>query len=287
MPGHPRSSRVSEAFGVEVGQMAALGTCGRVDDAVDQRRAPRGERLAQSCSEFAGGGGAVARAAERLDELVVAGADRQRRWGGVGGDGVDVVAFVDAAVVEHHDHDRQVVAAYRFQLHAGESECAVALDRDDRTTGFDGGGDGVAHADAHDSPGAAVEAVPRQVHVYDVAGEVEGVGALVDDVGLRVRPKHVADRSQRTVELHRVWIWGQSLRHLGGVLVRAGGQRGARMSPWLCSMSACISEPMSPASGAAIGWLLSNSAASMSTWMNLASGFHCGASPWPSSQLSR
>jgi len=42
-----------------------------------------------------------------------------------------------------------------------------------------------------------------------------------------VRPQHVADRSQRTVELHRMWICGQSLRHLGAVLVRAGGQRRA------------------------------------------------------------
>ena len=36
-----------------------------------------------------------------------------------------------------------------------------------------------------------------------------------------------------------------------------------------------------------MGWLLSISVAEMSTWMNFASGFHCGASPKPSSQLSR
>ena len=38
------------------------------------------------------------------------------------------------------------------------------------------------------------------------------------------------------------------------------------------SVSAAMTEPMSPTSGAAIGWLLSSSLASMSTWMNLASG---------------
>jgi hypothetical protein len=44
---------------------------------------------------------------------------------------------------------------------------------------------------------------------------------------------------------------------------------------------------MSPASGAIIGWLLSNSDAAMSTCTNLASADHCGESPWPSSQFSR
>src|ERR1700757_1224298 len=57
--------------------------------------------------------------------------------------------------------------------------------------------------------------------------------------------------------------------------------------PRFCSISASMTEPMSPWIGAAMGWLLSNSVASMSTWMNFASGFHWGASRWPSSQLSR
>jgi hypothetical protein len=48
-----------------------------------------------------------------------------------------------------------------------------------------------------------------------------------------------------------------------------------------------MTEPMSPISGAAMAWLLSSSVGSMSTWMNFATGFHCGASPWPSSQFSR
>jgi len=48
-----------------------------------------------------------------------------------------------------------------------------------------------------------------------------------------------------------------------------------------------MTEPTSPTSGAAMGWLLSISAGAMSTWMNFASGFHTGASPWLSSQFSR
>ena len=67
--------------------MAALGAGGRVDDAVDQRRAAGGQCLERR-GQLGRGGGAVARTAERLDELVVAGADRQRRWRGVGGDGL-------------------------------------------------------------------------------------------------------------------------------------------------------------------------------------------------------
>ena len=42
------------------------------------------------------------------------------------------------------------------------------------------------------------------------------------------------------------------------------------------SSSADITEPMSPASGAAIGRLLSNSDAAISIWMNLASADHGG-----------
>jgi hypothetical protein len=63
---------------------------------------------------------------------------------------------------------------------------------------------------------------------------------------------------------------------------------GAAICPGnVCSTSASITEPMSPTNGAAIGWLESISLAAMSTWMNFASGFHCGASPCPSNQFSR
>ncbi len=63
---------------------------------------------------------------------------------------------------------------------------------------------------------------------------------------------------------------------------------GAAIWPGLVrSASASSTDSMSPTSGAAMGWLLSSSLGSMSTWMNFASGFHCGASPWFSSQLRR
>ena len=77
------------------------------------------------------------------------------------GNGVDPVAAIDAAVVEDDHDDGQPVAADGLQLHAGEPERAVAFDRHDRRAAFDGGGDRIAHADSHDAPGAAVEAVPR------------------------------------------------------------------------------------------------------------------------------
>src|SRR5687767_10721119 len=60
----------------------------------------------------------------------------------------------------------------------GEAEGAVALDRDHRLLGRDRRGDAVAHADAHDAPGADVDALPRLVHVDDRAREVERVGAF-------------------------------------------------------------------------------------------------------------
>lgn len=63
---------------------------------------------------------------------------------------------------------------------------------------------------------------------------------------------------------------------------------GAAIWPGLVrSASASRTDSMSPTSGAAMGWLLSISLGSMSTWMNFASGFHDGPSPWLSSQLRR
>src|ERR1700746_310578 len=45
-------SRVPEAFGVEVGEVAAFGAGRRVDDAVDQRRHTFGQRVGQGGGEF-------------------------------------------------------------------------------------------------------------------------------------------------------------------------------------------------------------------------------------------
>ena len=127
-------------------------------------------------------------AAEGLHHLVVARALDEHRRRDVAAARVGVGAVVDAVVVEDDDADRQAVAADRLDLHAGEAEGAVALDRDHRLAGRHRGGDGEAHADAHDSPGADVEALARLVHVDDRAREVERVGAFVDDDRLGVAP---------------------------------------------------------------------------------------------------
>src|SRR5690348_1298383 len=77
--GHGRLSGVPEAFGVEVGQVAAFGARRWVDDAVDQCRRTFGQRVGEGCGQFGRCGGLITGAAERLDQPVVAGARRQRR----------------------------------------------------------------------------------------------------------------------------------------------------------------------------------------------------------------
>src|SRR5436309_14812508 len=72
------------------------------------------------------------------------------------------VSRADAAVVEDDDLDRELIAAGRFHLHAGEADRRVARDRDDRLVGMHHrGGDGEAHADAHRAVAAGIEPVPR------------------------------------------------------------------------------------------------------------------------------
>src|SRR6201999_2186218 len=99
---------------------------------------------------------------KRFDDLVVAGAlhehgrCRIRTTGGI-----DVGAAVDAVVVEHHDANRQAITADRLDFHAGEPEGAVALHRKHGFAGFDRRRDGETHADAHDTPGANIEALAR------------------------------------------------------------------------------------------------------------------------------
>src|SRR6266481_5623654 len=99
---------------------------------------------------------------------------------------VDVVAAVDAAVVEDYDNDRQVVAADGLDLHSAEAERAVAFDGDNRLAAHDSRADGITHSDAHHAPGSAVETFARLVHVDDVATEIERVGALINDVDVRL-----------------------------------------------------------------------------------------------------
>ena len=144
--------------------------------------------------------GSDALAAEGFHQQVVARVlDEDGRGGVLAAGAVDVGALVDAVVVEDDHAHRQVVAADRLDLHAAEAEGAVALDRDHRLAGRHGRGDGEAHADAHDAPGAAVQALARLVHVDDAAREVERVGAFVDDdrVGPRLDDRRGSRRARR------------------------------------------------------------------------------------------
>src|SRR5256885_2097684 len=138
---------------------------------------------------------------------------------------VQVGPAIDAVIVEDHDADRQLVAADRLDLHAGEAERTVAFHRERRFAGLDGGGDAIAHADSHHAPGADVDALARLVHVDDAAGEVERVGAFDDQDGVRVGLDDVAHHGERAVEVHRRRILGQGLRQLRDVLVLAFGDR--------------------------------------------------------------
>src|ERR1700757_1214629 len=62
--GHARLLRVTEAFGVEVGQVAAFGARRRVDDAVDEHRRTVGQRVGQGGGQFGRCGGPITGAAE-------------------------------------------------------------------------------------------------------------------------------------------------------------------------------------------------------------------------------
>src|SRR5207249_7264664 len=126
---------------------------------------------------------------------------------------VDIVAAIDAAVVEDDGDDRQVIAANGFDLHAAEAEGAITFEGHDRLAADDRRADGVAHADAHHPPGPAIKASARQAHVDNVAGDVQRVGPLVDEIDLRLVGEHAFDGAERTVEIHRVGVGGEVGRH--------------------------------------------------------------------------
>src|SRR5262249_45593450 len=142
--------------------------------------------------------------------------NRSRRVGAAGA--VDVGAAIDAVIVEDYDADRQVVAADGFDLHAGETEGAVAFDREHALAGLDGGADRIAHADAHDPPGAEAEPLARRIHVDDATREIERVGAFIDQNGVRPLLDYRAQHTERAVIIHRRIIIHQPRRHLGDVL---------------------------------------------------------------------
>ena len=89
-------------------------------------------------------------AAKGFHDLVVAGAVDQRV-----GPHVEHRVFRDlrharanAAIVQDHDLDRQVVAAERLHLHTGEADRRVAREVDDRAVGVhDRGGDRLPQAE--------------------------------------------------------------------------------------------------------------------------------------------
>src|SRR3989442_13817099 len=114
--------------------------------------------------------------------------------------GDDVSSEIDAVVVEAADAARQHVTADRLYFNAAETKGAVAFDREHGFTGLHGGCDGEAHADAHDAPGADVQAFARLIDVDDAAREIERVGAFVDKDGVRPLFDDGAQRTERAVE---------------------------------------------------------------------------------------
>src|ERR1700739_4568940 len=174
------------ALRVEIADAAALAAGGGIDHRVDQRRLAGIHRCVDGALELVWRRGINADPAEGLDHLVVAGAldeDRGRRVGAAAA--VDIGAAINAVIVEDDDADRQVVAADGFDLHAGETEGAVAFDREYRLCGLGRRADGIAHADAHDAPGADVEPLAWLIHVDEAAREIERVGAFIDENRVR------------------------------------------------------------------------------------------------------
>src|SRR5437667_12815743 len=95
---------------------------------------------------------------------------------------VNVIAAIDAAVVEDYSDNRQMVAADGFDLHSAEAERAVAFDGDHGLAAHHGRADGISHAYAHYPPRPTVETFARFAHVDDVSTEIERVGPFIDDV---------------------------------------------------------------------------------------------------------
>src|SRR2546430_10370372 len=208
------------ALRIEVADAAALAAGCRIDRRVDQGRLAGIHRRVHGALQIVRRRDVNADAAKGLHHLVIArtldedGGCHVRTAGRI-----DVGAAIDAVIVEDDDADRQVVAADRLDLHAGETKRAVAFDREHGLAGLDRGGDGKAHADAHDAPGSDVEALARLIHVDDAAGEIERVGAFVDQDGVGPLLDDAPERAQGAVIVHRRCIVHQPRRHLGDVLV--------------------------------------------------------------------
>src|SRR5205814_555051 len=126
------------ALRVEIADAAALAAGSGVDHRVDQRRLAGIHRRVDGALELVRRRRIDADAAERLDHFVVARAFDEHRGRRIGAAAaVDVGAAINAVIVEDHHADRQLVAADGFDLHAGETEGAVAFDRKHWLAGLD------------------------------------------------------------------------------------------------------------------------------------------------------
>src|SRR5215471_4445933 len=119
----------NRALRVEVADAAALTARRRIDHRVDQRRLARIHRRVHGALEFVRACRVDANAAESFDHLVVTRAFDENRRRRIRTGRIDVGAAVNAVVVEDDDADRQLVAADRLDLHSGEAEGTVTLDR--------------------------------------------------------------------------------------------------------------------------------------------------------------
>src|SRR6185437_697350 len=205
------SAATESAPRIEALDMATLGTCGRVDHGIDECGLFGHERVAQCLREAGRVGCVVADATKRLHHLVIACVAHETGRRATGA--ASRITPINSVIVEDDCDYRQLVAADRFDLHAAKTKSAVALNGDDRLAGDYSGTDSVAHADAHHAPGARIETVAGLVDVDDVAGKIERVGALVDDIHVRPTGKRIADGAQRTMEVHRIWIGAEMRRH--------------------------------------------------------------------------
>src|SRR5229473_390171 len=214
------------ALRVEVADAAALAAGRRVDRGVDEGWLAGIHGGIDRTLQFVGRRHMDADAAERFHHLVVARALDEDGWCYVrAACRINVGAAIDAVIVEDDDADRQVVPADGLDLHAGETKCAIAFDREHGFSGLNRCCDGKAHADAHDAPGADVQPLARLIHVDDAAREIERFGAFVDEDGIRPRFDDGSQRAECTVVVHRRGVLHQPRRHLGDVffLLRLDG----------------------------------------------------------------
>ena len=125
--------RADDGLRVQVGDVPGLLARIIGELHVHEARLAGGDGLADHLLDFRRGGRVIAVAAERLDHALVVGvvAQRQRRRVAVVAEILEIAA-VDAAVVEHDEGDRQIVAAGDLDFHAVKAEAGITADVQDR-----------------------------------------------------------------------------------------------------------------------------------------------------------